>query len=77
MRRAYRHRSLVEVLLPGADKLWDPTLRAIDTLLDDDVLVDRVAEAERHPQSRRRGRLGNPLGGHLKTGHTWTGQTRP
>jgi len=62
VRRAYRQRSLVEVLLPDADKLWYPTLRAIDTLLDDDVLVDRVAEAlaERHPQSRRRGRLGTP-----------------
>jgi hypothetical protein len=62
VRRAYRQRSLVEVLLPDADKLWEPTLRAIDTLLDDDVLVDRVAEAlaERHPQSRRRGRLGTP-----------------
>jgi transposase, IS5 family len=62
VRRAYRQRSLVEVLLPDADKLWDPTLRRIDTLLDDDVLVDRVAEAlaQRHPQSRRRGRLGTP-----------------
>jgi hypothetical protein len=27
MRRAYRQRSLIEVLLPDADKLWDPTLR--------------------------------------------------
>src|SRR5438128_4477751 len=62
VRRAYRQRSLVEVLLPDGDKLWDPTLRQIDTLLDDDVLVDRVAEAlaQRHPQSRRRGRLGTP-----------------
>jgi len=62
VRRAYRQRSLVEVLLPDADKLWDSTLREIDSLLDDDVLVDRVAEAlaERHPQSRRRGRLGTP-----------------
>src|SRR2546428_2902165 len=62
VRRAYRQRSLVEVLLPDADKLWDSTLREIDSLLDDDVLVDRVAEAlaERHPQSRRRGRLGAP-----------------
>src|SRR5215471_15687107 len=51
--RAYQQRSLVEVLLPDADKLWDPTLRQIDTLLDDDVLVDRVADAlaQRHPQS--------------------------
>lgn len=62
VRRAYRQRSLVEVLLPDADKLWDPTLRRIDAVLDDEVLVDRVTEAlaQRHPQSRRRGRLGTP-----------------
>src|SRR3989475_6615667 len=62
VRRAYRQRSLVEVLLPDADKLWDSTLRQIDALLDDEVLVDRVAEAlaQRHPQSGRRGRLGTP-----------------
>jgi IS5 family transposase len=62
VRRAYGQRSLVEVLLPDGDKLWDPTLRRIDTLLDDDVLVDRIAEAlaRRHPQSQRRGRLGTP-----------------
>ena len=62
VRRAYQQRSLVEVLLPDSDKLWDSTLRQIDVVLDDDVLVDRVAEAlaQRHPQSRRRGRLGTP-----------------
>src|SRR2546428_7703726 len=62
VRRAYRQRSLVEVLLPDADKLWDSTLRQIDALLDDDDLVDRVAEAlaQRHPQSQCRGRLGTP-----------------
>src|SRR5437773_1402488 len=62
VRRAYRQRSLVEVLLPDGDKLWDPTLRQINTLLDDDVLIDRVTEAlaQRHPQSQRRGRLGTP-----------------
>lgn len=62
VRRAYQQRSLVEVLLPDADKLWDPALRQIDLLLEDEVLVDRVAEAlaQRHPQSRRRGRLGTP-----------------
>src|SRR6266581_2362442 len=62
VRRAYRQRSLVEVLLPDGDKRWDPTLRQIDTLLDDDVLIDRVTEAlaQRHPQSQRRGRLGTP-----------------
>jgi IS5 family transposase len=62
VRRAYRQRSLVEVLLPDADKLWDPALERIDTLLDDEVLVDRVAAAlaQRHPESQRRGRLGTP-----------------
>ena len=43
VRRAYRQRSLVEVLLPDADKLWDPTLRRLDTLLNADGLVDRLA----------------------------------
>src|SRR6266511_1050175 len=43
VRRAYRQRSLIEVLLPDADKLWDPTLRRIDALLDDEGLVDRAA----------------------------------
>src|SRR5262245_1457766 len=62
VRRAYQQRSLVEVLLPDADKLWDPTLREIDRVLEDEALVDRVAEAlaQRHPQSQRRGRLGTP-----------------
>src|SRR5256712_14006939 len=60
VRRAYRQRSLGEVLLPDADKLWDATLRQIDVVLDDDVLVDRVAEApvQPHPPRRRRGRPG-------------------
>jgi transposase, IS5 family len=62
VRRAYRQRSLIEVLLPDGDKLWDPTLRRIDALLDDEGLVDRVAAAlaQRHPQSQCRGRLGTP-----------------
>jgi hypothetical protein len=49
----------VEVLLPHGDKLWDPTLRQIDTILDDEVLIDWVAAAlaARHPLSPRRGRL--------------------
>ena len=62
IRRAFVQRSLVEVLLPDGDKLWDPALRAIDEVLTDDGLVDQVVEAlgRRHRQSRRRGRLGTP-----------------
>jgi IS5 family transposase len=62
VRRAFVQRSLVEVLLPDGDKLWDPTLRAIDEVLTDDALVDRVVEAlgRRHRHSRRRGRPGTP-----------------
>ena len=45
VRRAFVQRSLVEVLLPDGDKLWDPTLRAIDEVLTDDELVDPVVEA--------------------------------
>lgn len=62
VRRAYRQRSLVEVLLPDSDKLWEPALRGIDTFLDDEVLTERIADAlaRRHPQSQRRGRYGTP-----------------
>jgi IS5 family transposase len=62
VRRAFVQRSLVEVLLPDGDKLWDPTLRVIDEVLTDDELVDQVVEAlgRRHRQSRRRGRPGTP-----------------
>jgi transposase, IS5 family len=62
VRRAYQQRSLIEVLLPDADKLWDPTLRRIDALLEDESLIELIADtlARRHPQSSRRGRLGTP-----------------
>jgi IS5 family transposase len=62
VRRTSPQRSLVEVLLPDGDKLWDPALRQIDTLLDDEGLLDHVtaALARRHPLSTRRGRLGTP-----------------
>jgi IS5 family transposase len=62
VRRAYRQRSLLEVLLPDGDKLWDPALRRIDAVLEDDALVDIIvtALARRHPLSARKGRLGTP-----------------
>ncbi len=62
VRRAYRQRSVFEVLLPDGDKLWDDELRAIDEVLEDDELVDLVDAAlrHRHPLSGRRGRPGTP-----------------
>ena len=63
VRRAYQQRSLVEVLLPDGHKLWDEELRGIDTVLDDEVIVDLVDAALRHrrPKSGSRGRLGTPV----------------
>jgi IS5 family transposase len=66
VRRAFTQRSLVEVLLPDADKLWDPALRRIDTLLDDEDLVDRIADAlarrlfEPYTEIIRKGKLAKP-----------------
>lgn len=62
VRRAYAQRSVFEVLLADGDKLWDPALREIDLILDDEPLVDLIVDrlARRHPLSRRRGRLGTP-----------------
>jgi len=62
VQRRQRERSLFEVLLPDGHKLWPDWLRKIDTLLEDDAVIDVVAHAleARWPQSRRRGRLGTP-----------------
>jgi IS5 family transposase len=53
---------LFEVLLPDGHKLWPEWLRRIDTLLEDEAVIETVAQAmeARWPQSRRRGRLGTP-----------------
>jgi IS5 family transposase len=53
---------LFEVLLPDGHKLWPDWLRKIDTLLEDEAVIETVAQAmeARWPQSRRRGRLGTP-----------------
>ena len=60
VRRRKQDRSLFEVLLPDADKLWPAWLRRIDTLLEDEAVIDTVVAAleQRWPQSRRRGRPG-------------------
>src|SRR3954465_15666038 len=62
VRRRQRERSLFEVLLPDGHKLWPDWLRTIDALLEDDAVIEVVAQAleKRWPQSRRRGRLGTP-----------------
>ncbi|HXW05682.1 MAG TPA: ISNCY family transposase [Vicinamibacterales bacterium] len=62
VRRRQRERSVFEVLLPDGHKLWPDWLRKIDTLLEDDAVIESVAQAmeARWPQSRRRGRLGTP-----------------
>ncbi len=62
VQRRQRERSLFEVLLPDGHKLWPDWLRKIDTLLEDDAVIEVVAHAleRRWPQSRRRGRLGTP-----------------
>jgi hypothetical protein len=55
IRRTYPHRSLVEVLLPDGDKLWDHILRQIDTPLEDEELLDHfmAALSRRHPTQCR------------------------
>ena len=62
VQRRQRERSLFEVLLPDGHKLWPDWLRKIDILLEDDAVIEVVAQAleKRWPQSRRRGRPGTP-----------------
>jgi IS5 family transposase len=62
VRRRQRERSLWEVILPDADKLWPADLRRIDQLLDDDDVIEVIARGleARWPASRRRGRPGTP-----------------
>jgi transposase, IS5 family len=62
VRRRQRERSLFEVLLPDGHKLWPDWLRRIDTVLEDETVLEVVVQAleVRWPQSRRRGRPGTP-----------------
>jgi IS5 family transposase len=62
VRRRKQDRSLFEVLLPDSDKLWPAWLKRIDTLLEDEAVIDTVAAAleQRWPKSRTRGREGTP-----------------
>src|SRR5258708_2758527 len=62
VQRRQRERSLFEVLLPDGHKLWPDWLRKIDALLEDDAVIEVVAQGleARWPHSRRRGRPGTP-----------------
>ena len=62
VQRRQRERSLFEVLLPDGHKLWPDWLRKIDTLLEDEAVIETIAQGleTRWPQSRRRGRPGTP-----------------
>src|SRR6266508_5372945 len=62
VRRQHEQRSVFEMILPDGEKLWDPTLRRIDEVLEDEALIEQVEEALRRqrPQSRRLGRPGTP-----------------
>jgi IS5 family transposase len=62
VRRRKQDRSLFEVLLPDSDKLWPDWLKRIDTLLEDEGVIETVASAleQRWPKSRTRGREGTP-----------------
>jgi IS5 family transposase len=62
VQRRQHERSLFEILLPDGHKLWPDWLRKIDTLLEDEAVIEVVAQAleARWPQSRRRGRPGTP-----------------
>ena len=62
VQRRQRERSLFEVFLPDGHKLWPDWLRKIDMLLEDEAVIETVAQAlaARWPQSRRRGRPGTP-----------------
>ena len=43
VRRRQRERSLFEVLLPDGHKLWPDWLRRIDTVLEDEAVIEVVA----------------------------------
>ena len=45
VQRRKRDRSLFEVLLPDGHKLWPDWLRKIDTLLEDEAVIEVVAQA--------------------------------
>ncbi len=59
VQRRQRERSLFEVLLPDGHKLWPDWLRKIDTLLEDEAVIEVVAQASKRA-GRRVGAAGGP-----------------
>jgi hypothetical protein len=55
VQRRQRERSLFEVLLPDGHKLWPDWLRKIDTLLEDEAVIDVVARTRSRHAGRRAG----------------------
>lgn len=62
VRRQHAQRSIFEMILPDGEKLWDPELRRIDEVLEEEALIEPVEEAlsRRWPKSGVRGRPGTP-----------------
>ena len=62
VRRQHAQRNIFEMILPDGEKLWDPALRRIDEVLEDEALIDQVEAAlrRRRPKSRLLGRRGTP-----------------
>ncbi len=54
VRRQHAQRSVFEMIPPDADQLWDPELRRIDEVLEDEALIDGIEDAlsRRRPKSR-------------------------
>ncbi len=59
VQRRQRERSLFEVLLPDGHKLWPDWLRKIDTLLEDEAVIEVVARRWKRA-GRRAGGAGGP-----------------
>ena len=55
VRRRQHERSLFEVLLPDADKLWPEWLKRIDTWLEDETVIDTVAPSSSGGRRAARG----------------------
>src|SRR5947208_212775 len=62
VRRQHAQRNIFEMILPDGEKLWDPTLRRIGEVLEDEELIAQVEAAlrRRRPKSRLLGRRGTP-----------------